>query len=87
FTLYEQNNGPLTPKIVETLREAEQEYPQEWIEEAVRAAVESNVRRWRYVEAILRARKEKGPHDANRRTAEEDRRRYVQGEYADFIDH
>lgn len=87
FTLYEQNIGPLTPMMVDTLRDAEQEYPAEWIEEAVRAAVENNARRWRYVDAILRSRKERGRHDSNRRNAEEDRRRYVEGEYADFIEH
>jgi len=87
FTLYEQNIGPLTPMMVDTLRDAEQEYPAEWIEEAVRAAVENNARRWRYVDAILRSRKERGRHDSNRRNTEEDRRRYVEGEYADFIEH
>ena len=87
FSLYEQNIGPLTPLMVDTLRDAEQEYPAEWIEEAVRAAVENNARRWRYVEAILKARKEKGRHGSNRRNAEEDRRKYVEGEYADFIEH
>lgn len=87
FSLYEQNIGPLTPLMVDTLRDAEQEYPAEWIEEAVRVAVENNARRWRYVEAILKARKEKGRHDSNRRNPEEDRRKYVEGEYADFIEH
>lgn len=87
FTLYEQNIGPLTPMMVDTLRDAEQEYPAEWIEEAVRAAVENNARRWRYVDAILRSRKERGRHDSDRRNTEEDRRRYVEGEYADFIEH
>lgn len=86
YRLYEENIGPLTPMIVETLREAEQEYRQEWIEEAMRAAVESNVRRWKYVEAILKARKERS-HAPNRRDSEEDRRRYAQGEFADFIEH
>ncbi len=87
FGLYEQNIGPLTPMIVDTLRDAEQEYPFEWIEEAVRAAVENNARRWRYVDAILKTRKERGRHEPNRRNAEEDRRRYVEGEYSDFIEH
>lgn len=87
FALYEENIGPLTPMMVETLREAEQEYPREWIEEAVKAAVENNARRWRYVEAILRARKGKGRHEANRRNPEENRRSYSEGEFADFIEH
>ncbi len=60
YRLYEENIGPLTPLMVDTLHEAEREYPMEWIEEAVRAAVENNARKWRYVEAILRSRKENG---------------------------
>lgn len=87
YQLYEQNIGPLTPLLVDALREAEQEYPPEWIEEAVRAAVENNVRRWRYIEAILVDRKKRGAHEQNRRNAEEDRRKYVEGEFSDFIEH
>src|SRR5579863_5694102 len=36
FTLYEQNVGILTPLLAEELREAEREYPRDWIEEAFR---------------------------------------------------
>jgi len=87
FRLYEENIGPLTPLIAETLEEAEKTYPVEWIEEAIRAAVENNVRRWRYVEAILRARLERSEHEANRGKSEKDRRRYIQGEYGEFVEH
>jgi DNA replication protein len=51
--LYEQNIGLLQPLLAEELAEAEQTYPAEWIEEAFRAAVESNVRNWRYIRSIL----------------------------------
>ncbi len=54
FTLYEQNIGPLTPLLAETLADAERTYPPDWIADAVRAAVEGNKRSWRYIEAILR---------------------------------
>jgi len=87
YRLYEQNIGPLTPLIAESLREAEVTYPMDWITEAVRAAVEANVRRWRYVEAILRARLEREPNGSTRRETEKDRRRYVEGEFGDFIEH
>jgi DnaD/phage-associated family protein len=87
FGLYEQNIGPLTPMIAETLQQAEQEFPAGWIEDALRIAVENNVRRWRYVDAILRSWKEKGRHAPDRRNSEEDRRRYIEGEFADFIEH
>ncbi len=87
FRLYEEHIGPLTPMIAETLREAETTYPAEWIEDALRIAVENNVRRWRYVEAILRSWQEEGRDDANRGDTQKDRRRYVEGKFADFIEH
>ncbi len=87
FRLYEQNIGPLTPMIAEALRDAEQAYPAEWIEEAVRKAVENNARRWNYVEAILRSWKENGRDEPNRRDTQKDRRGYFEGELSDFIEH
>ncbi len=87
FRLYEQNIGPLTPMIAESLRDAEATYPMEWIESAIRAAVEANVRRWRYVEAILKSRLERGDDGTYRGESEKDRRRYVEGEYGDLIEH
>ncbi|MGQ9585662.1 MAG: DnaD domain-containing protein [Anaerolineae bacterium] len=53
FALYEQNIGLLQPLLVEELREAEETYPPEWIEEAFRLAVRRNARNWSYVRAIL----------------------------------
>lgn len=87
FRLYEENIGPLTPMIADVLREAEQNYPPEWIPDAIQIAVENNIRRWRYIEAILRSWKEKGRHGPDRRDSEEDRKRYVTGDFADFIEH
>lgn len=87
YRLYEENIGPLTPMIADMLREAEQTYRSDWIEEAIRTAVENNVRRWKYVEAILRSWQEEGRDGANRRDSEKDRRKYIEGEYADFIEH
>jgi DnaD/phage-associated family protein len=88
FRLYEQHIGPLTPMISEALTEAEAEYPSDWIEEALRIAVENNVRKWRYVEAILRAWQEEGKDDrTDKKGAEEDRRKYVEGKYSEFIEH
>ena len=88
YILYEENIGPLTPMIADTLQEAEQSYPYAWIEEAVRIAVENNVRRWTYVEAILKRWQEGGRDErTDRRDTEKDRRRYVEGEFSDFIEH
>ncbi len=60
FALYEQNIGLLTPMISEELKEAEREYPADWIEEAFREAVEHNARNWKYIRAILERWKSEG---------------------------
>ena len=87
YRLYEQNIGPLTPMMGEILRDAEDTYAEDWIRDAFRIALANNVRNWRYVEAILRSWKEKGRDEQARRDPEKDRRRYVEGEFADFIEH
>ena len=53
YALYEANIGMLTPMIADQLREAEEEFPAEWIEAAIREAAERNARSWRYISAIL----------------------------------
>lgn len=63
YTLYEENIGPLTPGIAERLKDAEQDYPYEWIVEAINQAIESNVRRWKYISAILERWKKEGKSD------------------------
>nr|WP_044201045.1 DnaD domain protein [Oscillochloris trichoides] len=51
--LYEQNIGLVTPILIEELREAEERFPRAWIEEAIREAVRSNARSWRYIRKVL----------------------------------
>jgi DnaD/phage-associated family protein len=53
FQLYEENIGPLTPLVAEELREAEQLYPYEWLEGALKEAALLNKRSWRYASRIL----------------------------------
>lgn len=60
FTLYEENIGALTPAIAERLKEAEDDYAYEWIEEAINIAIDRNVRNWKYIDAILKRWKEEG---------------------------
>lgn len=84
FILYEANIGPLTPMMADMLREAEKNYPAEWVEEAMKIAVQNNIRRWRYVEAILKGWKEEGRHGGNQQGAEKDYRRYLKGDYGQY---
>ena len=60
FALYEENIGILTPMIADAIREAEATYRREWIEEALRIAVERNARNWRYVAKILERWQQEG---------------------------
>jgi DnaD/phage-associated family protein len=88
FRLYEENIGPLTPLVADRLKDAEKTYPAEWIAEAVSIAVVQNKRNWAYVEAILKRWKEEGyAKKQTRRDSKENRRRYIEGDFADFIEH
>jgi DnaD/phage-associated family protein len=88
FVLYEQNIGPLAPLLAEELMEAEDQYPASWIEDAFQEAVELNVRNWRYIQRILERWSKEGKEDeAARRGDRGDRRRFIEGEYADYIEH
>ena len=58
FALYEQHIGPYGHNIAEQLRAAEEEYPADWIADAIAVAAERNARSWRYIDAVLRGRKQ-----------------------------
>ncbi len=88
FELYEENIGPLTPLIAEELQDAEATYPPDWVEAAFREAVALNKRNWKYIRAILERWQSEGKRDErDRREREGDRRRYIEGEYGDYIEH
>jgi DNA replication protein len=88
YKLYEENIGPLTAMIADKLKDAEETYSQEWLAEAIERAVAQNVRKWNYIEAILKRWKEEGRAEKqDRRDNEKDRRRYVEGDFADFVEH
>jgi DnaD/phage-associated family protein len=63
FVLYEENIGMLTPIIADELREAEKEYPEEWIKDAIKEAVRQNKRKWGYIAVILERWATQGRND------------------------
>jgi len=67
FTLYEQNIGMLTPMIAEELREAEKLYPEAWIRDAIKEAVNQNIRKKSYILAILERWAAEGKSDGTHR--------------------
>jgi DnaD/phage-associated family protein len=88
FSLYEEHIGPLTPLVAEELAEAEETYPADWIVEAIQLAVKKNARNWRYARAILeRWRVEERNERKDRSDPEKARRRFVEGEFSEFVEH
>jgi DnaD/phage-associated family protein len=88
YRLYEENIGPLTPMIADTLKDAELEYSTRWIEDAIRLAVENNARSWKFIQAVLERWKQEGKtHEVAQEPAERGGRRFVNGQYADFIEY
>ena len=63
FSLYEQNIGALTPMISEELRDMAETYPAQWIEDAIRVAVKNNVRRLKYILAVLERMRSEGRYE------------------------
>ena len=91
YELYEQNIGLLTPLLAEELREAEQRYSPEWVEDAFREAVAYNRRNWRYIRRILenwatRGRGERG-EARGRPEPPENAERYLEGRYGRLLKH
>jgi DnaD/phage-associated family protein len=77
FTLYEHNIGALTPMISEELRDMAETYPAGWIEDAIRVAVKNNVRRLKYIQAVLERMRSEGRYEQeNREPAEPDLSRF-----------
>jgi len=87
FTLYEQNIGMLTPMIAEELREAEKLYPAAWIRDAIREAVNQNIRKKSYILAILERwsseGKDSGTYKRDFKKTEPDK--YIKGKYGHMV--
>lgn len=85
FALYEQNIGVITPMIAEELKEVQEIYPAVWLEDAMREAVRSNKRAWRYIRTVLDrwARDGRGALPAPAHS--DNPNKYISGELSDII--
>lgn len=88
YRLYEVNIGSLTPMISDALKEAEKDYPAEWIEQAIREATELNKHSWRYIASILKRweKEGRGRDYVARTTTDGDVGDFIIGRIADPID-
>ena len=83
FKLYEDNIGLLTPMLTVELKDAQDQYPQRWVEDAIKEAVRSNKRSWRYIRAVL----ERWGRDGREGSApsNDDDSKYISGELSQYI--
>ena len=71
--------------MADKLKMAENDFPWAWIRDAFTIAVENNVRKWKYIRAILDNWNEAGgPDEWEQRPR--DHREYVEDEFADFVE-
>ena len=88
FAVYENNIEPLNPTIVEWLKEAVSVYSEEWVVEAIEEAVRNSVRKWTYIEAILKNRRLEGKTGGTARRHSETGQntdRYFKGKYGHLV--
>ncbi|UCH51675.1 MAG: DnaD domain protein [Chloroflexota bacterium] len=87
FTLYEENIGMLTPMIAEELREAEKLYPESWIRDAIKEAVNQGKHKWSYISAILERWSSEGKSDGTHRRdfKKTDPDKYIKGKYGHMV--
>ncbi len=87
FTLYEENVGLLTPMIAEELRDAEKTYPELWIKDAIKEAVNAGKRNWRYISAILERWATEGKSDGThlRDFKKTDPDKFIKGKYGHAV--
>jgi len=87
FSIYEQNIGMLTPTTADELREAEKLYPEDWIRDAIKEAVNQNVRKWSYISAILERwsveGRNSGTHKRDSKKTDPDK--YIKGKYGHIV--
>ena len=87
FTMYEENIGLLTPMIAEELRDAEKLYPEVWIKDAIKEAVNAGKRNWRYIAAILKRWETEGKSDGThlRDFKKTDPDKFIKGKYGHAV--
>jgi DNA replication protein len=87
FALYEENIGMLTPMIAEELKEAEKLYPETWIRDAIKEAVNYGKRKWSYIAAILERWSAEGRSDGTYRrdSKKDDPNKYIRQKYGHMV--
>jgi DnaD/phage-associated family protein len=91
FVLYQNNISMLTPRIADWLEEAEKTYSFEWVKESIDIAFKNGAKSWNYCETILKRWKQNGKNERPGKrvsvAASGNHSKYLESEYADYIEH
>lgn len=88
YKLYEAHIGILSPRIIEFLKDAEAEYPEQWVIEAIEAAAAYNKRSWGYIRVILETWEREGRgHGLVAEDSQQDGTKYISGKYSSYIEY
>ena len=82
FELYEKEIGKLTETIKNLVNDALENFPEDWVRDAIKEAVRQNKRKWSYIEAILKNWKNEGRSGKKEKT---DPDRFVKGKYGHMV--
>ena len=82
---YEENIGAVTPHIADVIRDAERDFPEHMIVEAIGYAAERNIRNWRYISKMLENRQKEGRGSEKTGRPLERRKQYIAGEWQSQI--
>jgi len=93
-TIYEAEIGKITSFVAQELNDALQNYPADWIKDAIKEAVKQNKRKWSYVKGVLKNWKESGRQagkDKSKRDYSQqkinyaDPDKYIKGKYGHMV--
>lgn len=86
---YQENIGVISPVIADLLKIATEQYPPGWIPDAIDEAVKNNVRKWSYIDAILKNWETNGRNGVKKKKQPKERAGsdYISGQYAHLIEH
>jgi DnaD/phage-associated family protein len=86
FNAYEENIGMITPMVSENIKDALNLFPASWIIDAIKEAVKANVRKWKYIDGILKNWATNGRDVGPRRTRKDkDDPDYYKGQRYDHM--
>jgi Predicted transcriptional regulators len=92
FGIYETYMGILTGKTADDIEQAEKSYGFDWVVDAISLAGKNKAKTFNYCVSVLdrwkREGKDNGRKPGNKTAAQSgDSKKYIEGEYADFIQH